>query len=241
MSGDLGGQKCSAKSWGPMRPIQCWGSDSFMKSRNCWYQCGGAPSCWRMKSSESAFPQHVEMPSNCFSLDKVRTINLWEMAPKKAFIFGASPSCSTVSLGFCVLLFPPPFQVVRVSFTGGSRLQIYSNFKSGPSFWNTVYLLNWVYFSFWRKSLWLFFRLCKTNPMICVIGVVPWCGGLRLLLSDVAFCFMPSMCNVGYYSPVFLRGHYMIRPNRQSSGLQFVIRDNYIRNAEQHYSEQRRP
>jgi hypothetical protein len=38
------------------------------------------------------------------------------------------------------------------------------------------------------------------------------------------FAFMPSMCNVGYYSPVFLlHWHYMFRPNRPSSGVQIVL------------------
>jgi hypothetical protein len=31
-------------------------------------------------------------------------------------------------------LYAPPFQVVRVSFMGGSWLQRFSDFKSGPSF-----------------------------------------------------------------------------------------------------------
>jgi hypothetical protein len=38
------------------------------------------------------------------------------------------------------------------------------------------------------------------------------------------FAFMPSMCNVGYYSlVVFLYGHYIFRPNQPSSGIQVMM------------------
>ena len=40
MSGDLGGQECSAKSLGPVRPIQRWGNVSFRNRRTCMCQCG---------------------------------------------------------------------------------------------------------------------------------------------------------------------------------------------------------
>jgi hypothetical protein len=82
MSGDLGGQECSAKSWGPVRPFQ-----------------------------------HCE---------RLRLVAVG--APGEA------------SSGGYWKLYAPPFQVVRVSFMGGSWLQRFSDFKSGPSFWNTLYL-----------------------------------------------------------------------------------------------------
>jgi hypothetical protein len=38
------------------------------------------------------------------------------------------------------------------------------------------------------------------------------------------FAFMPSICNVGYYSlVVFLYCHYMYRRNQPSSGVQVVV------------------
>jgi hypothetical protein len=43
-------------------------------------------------------------------------------------------------------------------------------------------------------------------------------------ISVFAFAFMPSMCNVGYYSlVVFLHWHYTFRLNRPSSGVQVVL------------------
>jgi hypothetical protein len=37
------------------------------------------------------------------------------------------------------------------------------------------------------------------------------------------FAFMPSGCNIGHYSLIFLYWHYMFRPNRPSSGVQVVV------------------
>jgi hypothetical protein len=44
------------------------------------------------------------------------------------------------------------------------------------------------------------------------------------------FAFMPSMCNIGYYSLViFLYWHYMFWPNQPSSGVQvFVIKESVV-------------
>ena len=53
-SGDLAGHEERAWSWLPIRPIHLSGTCSFRKALTFKCQWGGAPSCWYMKSSESA-------------------------------------------------------------------------------------------------------------------------------------------------------------------------------------------